>query len=196
MQYKDNCGMQASRDIDHMGLHMMAVDGHNVHMVGEITDRIYKDGVLIEERVGHNLIVNSFLKLAMALLKGQSGFSGIGYWAVGSGTSSWDANLPDPEINATVLTAEIGRVKIQPSEITFLDANYNVSANPTNILQIKHIFGTNDCNGVWREFGIFGGQASATANTGLMINKKHHKIITKTSDMTIERTMRFTLNLV
>ena len=196
MQYKDNCGMQASHDIDHMGLHMMAVDGHNVHMVGEITDRIYKNGVLIEERVGHNLIVNSFLKLAMALLKGQSGFSGIGYWAVGSGASSWDTNLPDPEINATVLTAEIGRVKIQPSEITFLDANYNPSANPTNILQIKHTFDTNDCNGIWREFGIFGGQASATANTGLMINKKHHKIITKTSDMTIERTMRFTLNLV
>ena len=196
MQYKDNCGMQASHDIDHMGLHMMAVDGHNVHMVGEITDRIYKNGVLIEERVGHNLIVNSFLKLAMALLKGQSGFSGIGYWAVGSGASSWDTNLPDPEINATVLTAEIGRVKIQPSEITFLDANYSPSANPTNILQIKHTFGINDCNGIWREFGIFGGQASATANTGLMINKKHHKIITKTSDMTIERTMRFTLNLV
>lgn len=196
MQYKDNCGMQASRDIDHMRLHMMAVDGHDVHMVGEITDRIYKNGVLIEERVGHNLIVNSFLKLAMALLKGQSGFSGIGYWAVGSGASSWDTNLPDPEINATVLTAEIGRVKIQPSEITFLDANYNVSANPTNILQIKHTFGINDCNGIWREFGIFGGQASATANTGLMINKKHHKIITKTSDMTIERTMRFTFNLV
>lgn len=196
MQYKDNCGMQASHDIDHMGLHMMAMDGHNVHMVGEITDRIYKNGVLIEERVGHNLIVNSFLKLAMALLKGQSGFSGIKYWAVGSGASSWDTNLPDPEINATVLTAEIGRVKIQPSEITFLDANYNPSTNPTNILQIKHTFGPNDCNGVWREFGIFGGQASATANTGLMINKKHHKVITKTPDMTIERTMRFTLNLV
>lgn len=196
MQYNDNCGMQPSHDIDHMGLHMMAVDGHNVHMVGEITDRIYKNGVLVEERVGHNLIVNSFLKLAMVLLKGQPGFSGIGYWAVGSGESSWDTNLPDPEINATVLTAEIGRVKIQPSEITFLDANYNPSTNPTNILQIKHTFGINDCNGVWREFGIFGGQASATANTGLMINKKHHKIITKTSDMTIERTMRFTLNLV
>jgi len=196
MQYNDNCGMQPSHDIDHMGLHMMAVDGHNVHMVGEITDRIYKNGVLVEERVGHNLIVNSFLKLAMVLLKGQPGFSGIGYWAVGSGASSWDTNLPDPEINATVLTAEIGRVKIQPSEITFLDANYNPSTDPTNILQIKHTFGINDCNGVWREFGIFGGQASATANTGLMINKKHHKIITKTSDMTIERTMRFTLNLV
>ena len=196
MQYNDNCGMQPSHDIDHMGLHMMAVDGHNVHMVGEITDRIYKNGVLVEERVGHNLIVNSFLKLAMALLKGQSGFSGIGYWAVGSGASSWDTNLPDPEINATALTAEIDRVKIQPSEITFLDANYNPSTDPTNILQIKHTFGINDCNGVWREFGIFGGQASATANTGLMINKKHHKIITKTSDMTIERTMRFTLNLV
>ena len=188
--------MQASHDIDHMGLHMMAVDGHNVHMVGEITDRIYKNGVLVEERVGHNLVVNSFLKLAMALLKGQSGFSGIGYWAVGSGASSWDTNLPDPEINATVLTAEIGRVQIQPSEITFLDASNNPSENPTNILQIKHTFGTNDCNGIWREFGIFGGQASATANTGLMINKKHHTIITKTSDLAIERTMRFTLNLV
>lgn len=195
MQYRDNCGIQ-SPECDLMGLQMMAADGHNVHMVGEITDKIYKNGILIEERTGHNLIVNSFLKLAMSLLKGQSGYSGIGYWAVGSGASSWDTNLPDPEINATVLTAEIGRVKIAASEITFLDANYNQSTNPTNILQIKHTFGVNDCNGVWREFGIFGGNASATVNTGLMINKKHHKVITKTSDMTIERTMRFTLNLV
>ena len=67
---------------------------------------------------------------------------------------------------------------------------------PTNILQIKHTFGVNDCNGTWREFGIFGGNATTTANSGLLINKRHHAVITKTDEMTIERTMRFTLSLV
>ena len=99
-------------------------------------------------------------------------------------------------MNATRLTAEIGRVAIPASEITFLDSNYNEVSNPTNIIQIKHTFGVSDCNGTWREFGIFGGNATATTNSGLLINKRHHSVLTKTSEMTVERTMRFTLNLV
>ena len=90
---------------------------------------------------------------------------------------------------------EIGRVPISASEITFLNADLSVSSVPTNILQIKHTFGPSDCNGKWREFGLFGGNATGSANTGIMVNKRHHGLITKTSEMSIERTMRFTLNL-
>ena len=182
-------------DTDNIALALASGDDHSIKMTGQITDRIFKNGVLVEERVGHNLVVNTALNLIMALLKRQSGYSGIQYWAVGSGASSWDSGLPSPTAGDTRLTAEIGRVAISPSEIVFLNGNLQVSSTPTNIIQITHTFGVNDCNGKWREFGIFGGNATASANSGIMINKRHHSVITKTTDMTIERIMRFTIKL-
>ena len=182
-------------DTDNIALALASGDDHSIKMTGQITDRIFKNGVLVEERVGHNLVVNTALNLIMALLKRQSGYSGIQYWAVGSGASSWDSGLPSPTAGDTRLTAEIGRVAISPSEIVFLNGNLQVSSTPTNIIQITHTFGVNDCNGKWREFGIFGGNATASANSGIMINKRNHEVITKTSEMTVERVMRFTLSL-
>ena len=182
-------------DTDNIALALASGDDHSIKMTGQITDRIFKNGILVEERVGHNLVVNTALNLIMALLKRQSGYSGIQYWAVGSGASSWDSSLPSPTAGDTRLTAEIGRVAIDPSEIVFLNGSLQVSSTPTNIIQITHTFGVNDCNGSWREFGIFGGNATASANSGIMINKRNHEVITKTSEMTVERVMRFTLSL-
>lgn len=192
--YNDNSKLPGI-DAEHSLVSMMSSDFHNVHMTGEITDKIFKNGKLVEVIEGHNLVVNSFLKLVMALCKGESGYKGIQYWAIGSGQDSWDTSTPNPDVNATRLTAEIGRVAINPTDIKFLTSEYTQSATPTNILEIKHVFGASDCNGKWREFGIFGGNATASANSGIMINKRHHNIITKTQDMTIERTMRFILSL-
>ena len=191
---KENVHMK-QQDRETLALKMQSGDLSGVHMTGQITDRIYKHGVLVEERVGHNLIVNSFLNLVMCLLKQQSDYKGIQYWAVGSGADSWDENLPNPELDATRLTNELGRVAITADNITFLDEDYNVSQTPTHILQISHVFGENDCNGTWREFGIFGGNATTEPNSGIMINKRHHAIISKSTEMTIERVMRFTLSL-
>lgn len=169
----------------------------NVHMIGHITDKItYKDG-RVEVIEGHNLVVNSFLKLIMSLLKGNNQNSGAKYWAVGSGSSSWDNTPIDPKITETKLTAEIGRKAISSSDISFLDEKFNVVSTPTNILQIVVKFNESECNGSWREFGIFGGEsATSTKNSGIMINKRHHALLTKTNEMVVERTMRFTLNLV
>ena len=192
---KDNVNM-GQQDSEVLALKMMTGDYHDVKMTGQSIDRIFKNGKLVDEIVGHNLVVNSFLNLVMCLLKQQSGYSGVQYWAVGSGASSWDSNMPTPELTATRLTAEIGRVPITADELAFLDQDYRVVSTPTNILQISHTFGADDCNGVWREFGIFGGNATAVLNSGLMINKRHHSVITKTEEMSIERIMRFTLSLV
>lgn len=193
--FNDNTNFK-QEDKEIMNLKTMSKDGHDVHMTGEIIDRIhYADG-RVEERVGHNLVVNNFLNLVMSLLKQQSGYKGIQYWAVGSGASSWDGSMPNPGINSTKLTAELGRVAIGAGEIKFLNSDYNEVSTPTNILQISHTFGPSDCNGVWREFGIFGGNATTAKDSGIMINKRHHAVITKTEEMTIERIMRFTLNLV
>ena len=182
-------------DVDTMNIGMSSFDPTGVKMTGEIRDRIFKNGQFVEERVGHNIVVNTFLPLVMSLLKKQTGYSGIQYWAVGSGNASWDTNMPTPVVTETQLTSEIGRVAIPASEIVFLDSDFEVTNTPTNIIQITHTFGTSDCNGSWREFGLFGGNATTSANSGYMINKKHHSVLTKTADMTVERTMRFTLTL-
>lgn len=168
-----------------------------VKMIGHHIDKIFnKKGELIEVLEGDNLVVNTFLNLTMALLKGESGYGRISYWAIGSGSSSWDSSTPTPSLTDTKLTAEIGRVAVAANEIAFLNSSYNVTNTPTNILQIKHTFGYNDCNGSWREFGLFGGNATSAINSGIMVNKRNHGVITKTNEISIERTMRFTLSLV
>lgn len=184
------------RDEESMMLKLTSADPFSVHMTGESIDRIYKGGVLVEERIGHNLVVNSFLNLVMCLLKQQSGYTGLQYWAVGSGASSWDSSMPTPDIKATRLTSEIGRVAISPSDMVFLNEDYEPVNTPSNILQITRLFTERECNGVWREFGIFGGNATTSFNSGIMINKRHHPVLTKTEEMQVERIMRFTLNLV
>lgn len=177
------------------GLMLSSIVPCNLKMTGYIKDVIkYGDG-REEVREGHNLVVTSFLNLVQALLKNETGYSGIQYWAVGSGDEAWDSSLPQPASTEVKLVAEIGRVAISPTEITFRTPGYEESPTPTNIIQITHTFGTDDCNGVWREFGIFGGNATTAADSGIMINKRNHAIITKTTDMTVERTMRFTLTL-
>lgn len=183
------------RDFETMALALASNDIDKVHMTGESIDKIYKNGELVKTIEGHNLVVNSFLNLVMCLLKQQSGYAGIQYWAVGSGADSWDSSIPNPEPSATRLTYEIGRVPISADDLSFLDQDYNKVSTPTNILQIEHTFSTEECNGVWREFGIFGGNATSDANSGIMINRRHHEVITKTSEMIVERVMRFNLSL-
>lgn len=182
-------------DNETLAMRLANGDLSSVKMTGHSIDRIYKNGVLVDEIVGHNLVVDSFLKLVMCLLKQESGYAGIKYWAVGSGASSWDTTTVNPDKNSNTLTAELGRVAIDPKNIVFLTSNFEVSATPTNIIQVSHTFGEDDCNGAWREFGLFGGDASANRDSGIMINKRHHPVLTKTSDMSVERIMRFTISL-
>ena len=82
--FNDNTNFK-QEDKENMSIQMLSEDGHNVHMIGQITDKIYKNGKLVQVIEGHNLVVNSFLKLVMALCKGQAGYAGLQYWAVGSG---------------------------------------------------------------------------------------------------------------
>ena len=93
------------------------------------------------------------------------------------------------------LTDEIGRKQISASDMTWVTSNGSDSSTPTNRLKVRVTFGANECVGTWREFGLFGGDATSSINTGIMMNKRHHAVITKTKDMVIERVMIFTLNL-
>lgn len=102
--------------------------------------------------------------------------------------------LPRPEANRTEtkLVSEIFRKPIQPSDMTFLDSGNLPTETPTNKIQISVTFEANEAIGSWREFSIFGGNASSTKDTGLAINKKNHALINKTNEMVVERKIRFT----
>lgn len=193
--YSDKVSAQ-SRDSENMGLLLKNDFSGNIHMTGEYTDRIFKNGVLKEEIHGHNLVVEAMLPLVMSLLKNSSSMNGIQYWAVGSGSDLWsEEDIPTPSLTDTKLVDEIGRVPVQM--ISFYDSEAEeVTDKATNVLEIRAEFREEDCNGVWREFGVFGGNATSNPNSGIMINKRNHPILTKTSEMLVQRVLRFTLSLV
>lgn len=168
----------------------------NVKVSGYIKDTIHHlDSGEVEVREGHNLVVTSFTKLVMSIIGRTTGFTGLKYWAVGKGSEAWDENPTQPISSETRLTNEIGRKEIPVSAFKFLDADGEEVSEPTNRLQVTLSFNSTECNGEWREFGLFGGDATSSINTGIMMNKRHHAVITKTKDMVIERVMIFTLNL-
>lgn len=161
---------------------------------GEIFDTfIYPDGTREQIHHGFNLVVNSCSILIASLMKRQAGFSGIGFWAVGSGLAGWSNNTPpSPVAGDTRLVTEIFRKAVGTSDIAYLDVSNNETASPTSRIQIKVTFMENEANGDLREFGLFGGTATATVNSGQMINYKTHGLIFKTSGMKLERILRLT----
>lgn len=160
---------------------------------GEVTDRLIdaKTGELIDERVYHNLVVDTCSILISGLIKGA--LNGVQYFAVGSGSSSWNnESLPSPATTDTKLLNETYRKQITPDDIKFIDSNNVKSNSPTNRLEIRVMFSESEANGELRELGLFGGNASSTKNSGYMLNRKIHALIYKTSGMKLERIIRFT----
>ena len=160
---------------------------------GQFRDVIkYADGTVETTEWTNNVIVNDINK-AIAYALAQKG--GATYWAIGQGLDTWDNdNPPSPSATDTSLVSEIGRKAISGSNIKFLTSEGVESSSPTNIIQITLTFNSSDCNGNWREFAIVGGDATSDINTGILINHKTHKLISKDSTMEIERQMRFTFN--
>jgi len=165
----------------------------NHKFIGEVTDRLIdaKTGEVIEERKYNNLVVDNCSVLIAGLMK--SSLNGVQYFAVGSGSSSWNnASLPSPVATDTKLLAETYRKAITPADIVFLDSSNEESLQPTNRLQITVTFNEDEANGELRELAIFGGNATSTKDSGYMLNRKIHPLIYKTSGMKLERIIRFT----
>lgn len=163
-------------------------------VIGEFTDTItYTDGTK-EVREGQNLIVNDIGKLIACLFKRHEGYDGLTYWAIGSGQDAWDDKNINPTVLDSRLETEHFRKAIPKENVQFLDEFGEPTEEITNRIGITLTFSTEEANGKWREFSIFGGDATVSLNTGLMINHKIHKILTKDDTMTIERQIRFTFN--
>lgn len=161
----------------------------------EVIDKItHHDTGEVEERHYFNTVVDDCSKLIACLMKAQAGYTGLLFWAIGSGSETWnDASLPSPTTADHTLLAETYRKAITADSVVFLDASNVVTATPTNKLQISINFDSTEANNSYfREFGLFGGNATITLNSGIMINRKIHTSIYKTSSISVARTLRLT----
>lgn len=138
-----------------------------------------------EETIIHdgqsNLITIGFGYLVASLLKGDATFGlPLQYWAVGEGEGDfWDDLSVEARQGKSIftLTTLYNEIDRQPVTIEFIDENNDtVSPGPTNRIEIRAVFGP-DVIGTLREFGVFGGDATASADTGLMIDHKSHTAI-------------------
>ena len=140
------------------------------------------------------ITIGTLVTLVSALLKGESGYAGISYVAVGIGDPSWaGGNTPVAAPTTTQLVSEIdpnGRV---PAVVAFRDQNNAPTAAITRRLEISGTFAPNQGNGVWREWGLFGGNASAARNSGLMVDYFTQEAATKTSSETVIKRARIDL---
>jgi hypothetical protein len=196
--FNESYNKKQMNDAEVVGLSTVTEESMNRHFIGEVSD------VLIDVETGertvlpisYNTVVNNASVLIAALIKRHAGYAGALFWEVGSGDPAWsDSAPPAPAVTDFKLQTPVFRKAIQLTDMSFIDGANAVSATPTNRLQIVVKFLTTEANGYLREFGIFGGGADAVVGTlgsGLMINRKTHGVIYKTSGMELERTIRFT----
>lgn len=156
------------------------------------------------EGEGHNLITNPMrLLIASALVGDQnyyadsvittSGRKGIQYWAVGSGNPLDDVATPAaPSVTDTKLYAEIARV---PITLTYVDnlGNPTVGGATSRSIQVQATFGVNVANGNNIEFGLYGGNATTTADSGLLLNRVTHPLKYKNTNDIRRLTIVFSL---
>jgi len=152
--------------------------------------------VLTDSGWRSNLIVQNCNRLLAALMKGQTGMSGILYWAIGEGQSGWDSEHPRPGFSDDRLYAELLRQEISPVEMVYLDDENQPSEEISHRLQISAEFRGEDIvtDGFQplREFGLFGGNATSDPDSGLMVDYVIHPRIDLTADVTLARRLRLT----
>ena len=154
-----------------------------------------KTGDLIEERHGHNIIVNSASVLIARLLKdNEEPSGGITYLAVGTGGAGWNLqNPPPPTTLQTQLYAEIFRKPFTTDDVTFIDPDTgDPTIVATNVVDYTTTFAETEAVGPLVEMGLFGGDATALPNTGSEINYRTFPVINKTNSMTLTIIFRIT----
>lgn len=144
-----------------------------------------------------NLIVRDCSLLLAALMKRQEGLTGILYWAVGEGEDTWDVKCPSPASNTSRLFSEIARQALSEKQIVYLGSNNK----PTNTLEITAEFKGEDFIMKdrfvsFREFGLFGGDATEKPNSGFMIDYIIHPRIDLDKSMKLLRSVRLTFGSV
>lgn len=165
-------------------------------IVGEVKDEFYvkdengEDVLVKETDWKKNTVLVGMSVIVSMLLNNEGGFSGIQYHGLGSGDAAWDTTVVDPDFTDTTLLAESYR-KI-PDSVVYVDQAGDPSVSPTNRLLVTTTFDYGEATGSIREQGIFAGDATASADSGLLMNCIRHKEIYKGLGEKLIRRIRFT----
>lgn len=147
-------------------------------------------GNVIDVISGRNQAQDLQSTLTAALFKPGNILGGIQYLALGSGDVSWDITAPTLDPTDTTLMVETHRIQIAPVDVVFLDPITELPvAGPTAMLETTVHIGI-DVVGDLREFGLFGGDATTAADSGLMINWVSHPLISKIAAQIITRRIK------
>jgi|WetSurMetagenome_2_1015567.scaffolds.fasta_scaffold690765_1 hypothetical protein len=152
-------------------------------------------GRILEERVGHNIIVNGASVLIARLLKDNTEpTAGISYLAVGTGGIGWNLqNPPQPTTTQTRLNNEIARKAFTTEDVTFIDPDTGDPVlTPTNVVDYTITFAETEAVGPLVEMGLFGGDATDLTDSGTEINYRTMPVINKSNSMTLTITFRIT----
>lgn len=140
---------------------------------------------------GWNQIQNTGAILLASLLKGEAGYNYMNYLGIGSGDVSWDTTPPTKSYDQTTLENEYFRKAVATTDITYLDPLTDlVSVTPTNKIEATVTLAAGEATGSLREFGLFGGTATATLDSGEMLNWISHARIDKGAGQQIVRKIR------
>ncbi len=138
----------------------------------------------------HNLIVSSAWPLVAALLRKEPNAIGISFCAVGEGDSAWDRTVPRPTAETARLYREIARSAVALTEMRYIDAAGHPARGWTHRLELTITISPSSNPRTVREFGLFGGDATSTPNTGRLINYAVHPVIELRANQKLTRTIR------
>ena len=148
----------------------------------DVVERKLPDGteVVVEETEWKsNLIVVGMGVVLAGLLKADPDFEGgIVRHAVGRGSPSWDPlpQPPTPSYDSTGLFDEYFRKA--PAAITYLDSGGSPVTGPTRSILVQTVLDYSEANGAGgeyiREQGLFGGPATDTLGSGILMNLIYH----------------------
>lgn len=145
----------------------------------------YQDGRSEVFREGHNIVTDSGLGLVTGALGNLT--NGITYWQVGSGDPAWDT---DPVEAMAETSALIDPVMMKPVAVSYWDNdNDRYSPIPTDTIDIRVIFMSEEANAPLREFGLVG-----PGPDNILFNYVIHERISKSENFNFERIMRVTVN--
>ena len=119
--------------------------------------------------------------------------SGILQHAQGRGDAGWGGSPPAVSTSDTTLFDEADRNP--PDSIVFLDAFDVVVAGPTNIIRVRTTYLEAELVGeTLREQALFGGNATSTTDSGIIVNVIRHGPIFKSGDLALVRNIKLTFS--
>ena len=162
---------------------------------GQLFIKAYEGDTLVYEYTRPNVVVKSASVLIARLLKDSKEPSrGIGFFAVGTGGSGWDLqDPPAPTINQTRLESELARKAIGATNTAFVDPETgDYTTTPTNVVDFSASFSNSEAVGPLTEMALFGGDATASLNSGTMLNYRTFPVLNKTTAMHFSVIFRIT----